>query len=148
LKNHSRIVATERSSLLFCTLLSCSFPTQPPTSGAIREQQTEADRLNRKYGKRFRIFKGIESDIVALDYPDKVLKTFDFVVASVHSRFKMDRAAQTERIIRAVSNPYTTILGHMTGRQLLRRPGRDAAREDLRRHHGHHRGRPKSHEGI
>jgi hypothetical protein len=118
-------VATERSSLLFCTLLSCSFPTRPPTSGAIREQQTEADRLNRKYGKRFRIFKGIESDIVALDYPDKVLKTFDFVVASVHSRFKMDRAAQTERIIRAVSNPYTTILGHMTGRQLLRRPGYD-----------------------
>ena len=43
----------------------------------------------------------------------------------VHGRFKMDRAAQTERIIRAVSNPYTTILGHMTGRQLLRRPGYD-----------------------
>ena len=50
---------------------------------------------------------------------------FGFIVASVHGRFKMDRAAQTERIIRAVSNPYTTILGHMTGRQLLRRPGYD-----------------------
>ena len=48
---------------------------------------------------------------------------FDLVVASVHGRFNMDRASQTERIIRAVSNPYTTILGHMTGRQLLRRPG-------------------------
>ena len=54
-----------------------------------------------------------------------MLARFDFVVASVHGQFKMDRAAQTERIIRAVSNPYTTILGHMTGRQLLRRPGYD-----------------------
>jgi DNA polymerase (family X) len=47
----------------------------------------------------------------------------DFVVASVHSKFRLDKAAQTERIIRAVSNPFTTILGHPTGRQLLRRPG-------------------------
>ena len=50
---------------------------------------------------------------------------FDLVVASVHGRFNMDRASQTERIIRAVSNPYATILGHMTGRLLLRRPGYD-----------------------
>jgi DNA polymerase (family X) len=55
-----------------------------------------------------------------LAYPNEVLETFDFVVASVHGRFNMDRASQTERIICAVSNPYTTILGHMTGRQLLR----------------------------
>jgi DNA polymerase (family 10) len=48
---------------------------------------------------------------------------FDFVVASVHGRFKLDRKTQTNRIIRAVENPFTTILGHMTGRQLLRRPG-------------------------
>jgi DNA polymerase (family X) len=92
------------------------------------EQQAEADRLNRKCGRRFRIFKGIESDILAdgsLDYPNEVLETFDFVVASVHGRFKMDRVAQTERIVRAVSNPYTTILGHMTGRLLLRRHGYD-----------------------
>ena len=52
-----------------------------------------------------------------------MLATFDFVVASVHGRFKMSRKEQTERIIRAVRNPHTTILGHMTGRQLLRRPG-------------------------
>jgi DNA polymerase (family 10) len=52
-----------------------------------------------------------------------VLARFDFVVASVHSRFKLDPKSQTERIIRAAANPYTTILGHMTGRQLLRRPG-------------------------
>jgi DNA polymerase (family 10) len=52
-----------------------------------------------------------------------VLARFDFVVASVHSRFRMDEARQTERIVRAAANPFTTILGHMTGRQLLRRPG-------------------------
>jgi DNA polymerase (family X) len=98
------------------------------SAAEVAEQRAEADALNREYGGRFRIFKGIESDILAdgaLDYPDEVLKTFDFVVASVHGRFKMDRAAQTDRLIRAVSNPYTTILGHMTGRQLLRRPGYD-----------------------
>jgi DNA polymerase (family X) len=100
----------------------------------VTEQQAEADALNRKYGNRFHIFKGIESDILAdgaLDYPDEMLETFDFVVASVHGRFKMDRAEQTERIIRAVSNPYTTILGHMTGRQLLRRPGYDIDIENV-----------------
>jgi DNA polymerase (family X) len=94
----------------------------------IAVQHAEIDRLNRKYSGRFRILKGIESDILAdgsLDYPDEVLATFDLVVASVHSRFRLDRKAQTERIIRAVSNPRTTILGHMTGRQLLRRPGYD-----------------------
>jgi DNA polymerase (family X) len=92
----------------------------------VAEQQAEVDTLNKKYGRSFRIFKGIESDILAdgsLDFPDEVLDTFDFVVASVHGRFKLDRETQTERILRAVANPYTTILGHMTGRQLLRRPG-------------------------
>jgi DNA polymerase (family X) len=91
----------------------------------IAEQHAAIDRLNAGYGS-FRVFKGIESDILvdgALDYPDEVLQRFDFVVASVHSRFRLDRKTQTERIIRAVENPYTTILGHMTGRQLLRRPG-------------------------
>jgi histidinol phosphatase-like PHP family hydrolase len=92
----------------------------------IEEQQREIARLNRTYGGRFRLFKGIESDIRAdgsLDYPDEVLGTFDFVVASVHGRFKLSREAQTERVLRAIANPYPTILGHMTGRQLLRRPG-------------------------
>ena len=89
-------------------------------------QHEMADVLNRRYRGRFRILKGIESDILAdgsLDYPSEVLARFDFVVASVHSRFKMGREEQTKRIIAAVSNPYTTILGHLTGRQLLRRPG-------------------------
>jgi DNA polymerase (family X) len=94
----------------------------------IEAQHAEIDQLNSGYGKSFRILKGIESDILAdgsLDYPDDVLARFDFVVASVHGRFKLDRKTQTERIIRAVENPFTTILGHMTGRQLLRRPGYD-----------------------
>jgi DNA polymerase (family 10) len=92
----------------------------------VLQQHRAIDRLNQSYGKDFRILKGIESDILAdgsLDYPDDVLEHFDFVVASVHSRFKLDPETQTERILRAVANPYTTILGHMTGRQLLRRPG-------------------------
>ncbi|MDR6306523.1 DNA polymerase (family 10) [Nitrobacter vulgaris] len=92
----------------------------------IAAQHEEADRLNKRYGNQFRILKGIEADILAdgsLDYPDSILEKFDFVVASVHSRFKMTKKEQTDRIIRAVQNPHTTIIGHMTGRQLQRRPG-------------------------
>jgi DNA polymerase (family 10) len=94
----------------------------------IIEQHAEIDRLNAAYGASFRILRGIESDILAdgsLDYPEDILRRFDFVVASVHGGFRTDRKAQTERIIRAVSNPHTRILGHMTGRQLLRRDGYD-----------------------
>lgn len=92
----------------------------------IAQQHREADRLNKRFGKDFRILKGIESDILAdgsLDYPDDVLELFDFVVASIHGRFKLDRKAQTQRLLRAISDPHTTIIGHMTGRQLQRRPG-------------------------
>ena len=94
----------------------------------IAEQHAEIDSLNKRYSDSFRILKGIEFDILAdgsLDYPDDVLARFDFIVASVHSRFKLGRKEQTDRIVRAVANPRTTILGHMTGRQLLRRPGYD-----------------------
>jgi DNA polymerase (family X) len=94
----------------------------------IEKQHREADRLNKAFGKDFRILNGIESDILAdgsLDYPKEVLEGFDFVIASIHGRFKLDRKAQTDRLLRAISNPHTTILGHMTGRQLLRRPGYD-----------------------
>ena len=94
----------------------------------IEAQHAMADALNRRYRSGFRILKGIESDILAdgsLDYPPEVLARFDFVVASVHGRFRLDRAEQTRRILAAVANPYTTLLGHLTGRQLLRRPGYD-----------------------
>jgi DNA polymerase (family X) len=92
----------------------------------IERQHAEIDALNAGHRGRFRIFKGIESDILAdgaLDYPDHVLARFDFVVASVHSRFRLDADKQTERILRALANPHATILGHMTGRMLLKRPG-------------------------
>jgi DNA polymerase (family 10) len=92
----------------------------------VEDQHAEADALNARYRGRFRILKGIESDILqdgSLDYPEEVLDRFDFVVASVHSRFRLDKKTQTERILRAVANPRTTILGHMTGRMLMRRPG-------------------------
>ncbi|KYH01771.1 DNA polymerase/3'-5' exonuclease PolX [Bradyrhizobium sp. DOA1] len=92
----------------------------------IAQQHREADGLNKRFGKDFRILKGIESDILAdgsLDYPAGVLERFDFVVASIHGRFKLDRKAQTQRLLRAISDPHTTIIGHMTGRQLQRRPG-------------------------
>jgi DNA polymerase (family 10) len=90
------------------------------------EQQRELDALNRRLRGRFRVLKGIESDILgdgSLDYPDDILARFELIVASVHSNFRMERKAQTERILKAIANPFTTVLGHVTGRQLLRRPG-------------------------
>lgn len=74
----------------------------------IEEQHRQADRLNKAFGKQFRILKGIESDILAdgaLDYPDEVLERFDFVVASIHGRFKPDRKTQTDRLLRASQTP-------------------------------------------
>ncbi|MDA9438732.1 DNA polymerase [Bradyrhizobium sp. CCBAU 51745] len=92
----------------------------------IAQQHREADRLNKRFGRDFRILKGIESDILgdgSLDYDDEVLECLDFVVASIHGRFRLDRKAQTQRLLRAISHPRTSIIGHMTGRQLQRRPG-------------------------
>jgi DNA polymerase (family 10) len=91
----------------------------------VRQQQQEIDQLNAELAP-FRIFKGIESDILgdgSLDYPNDVLASFDFVVASVHSNLKMDERKATDRLLRAIENPYTTMLGHPTGRLLLRRQG-------------------------
>lgn len=91
----------------------------------IREQQRYIDELNKKLAP-FRIFKSIESDILndgSLDYPDHILKTFDLVIASVHSNLGMPEEKANARLIKAIENPYTTILGHMTGRLLLSRSG-------------------------
>ncbi|OWP63926.1 DNA polymerase/3'-5' exonuclease PolX [Hymenobacter amundsenii] len=91
----------------------------------VRQQHQEIDQLNQELAP-FRIFKGIESDILSdgsLDYPPAVLETFDFIVASVHSNLKMDERKATTRVLRAIENPYTTMLGHPTGRLLLRREG-------------------------
>ncbi len=91
----------------------------------VLEQHHEIDQLNQKLAP-FKIFKGIESDILndgSLDYPEEILKRFDFIVASVHSNLKMDEEKATARLITAIENPYTTILGHPTGRLLLSRRG-------------------------
>ncbi len=88
-------------------------------------QQQEIEKLNKQLFP-FKIFKGIESDILGngdLDYEEDILKTFDFIVASVHANLKMDEDKATTRLIKAIENPYTTILGHPTGRLLLGRPG-------------------------
>jgi DNA polymerase (family 10) len=93
----------------------------------ILRQFDEIDRFNEKYTD-IKILKGIESDILkdgSLDYEEDLLKQFDFVIASVHSNFKMSKEEMTERIIKAVKNEYTTILGHLTGRLLLSRDGYD-----------------------
>lgn len=91
----------------------------------IIQQHKEIDSLNEKL-KPFKIFKSIEADILpdgSLDYNDEILSSFDFIVASIHSAMKMDEAKATSRLIRAIENPHTTILGHPTGRLLLSRPG-------------------------
>ncbi|MEN9885206.1 MAG: hypothetical protein RLZZ420_2423 [Bacteroidota bacterium] len=91
----------------------------------VRAQHQQIDELNHKYAP-FRIFKSIESDILndgALDYPDYILKTFDLVIASVHSNLKMSEEKAMQRLIKAIENPFTTILGHPTGRLLLSRNG-------------------------
>ncbi|SMD43282.1 DNA polymerase (family 10) [Aquiflexum balticum DSM 16537] len=91
----------------------------------VQLQQKEIDELNKELAP-FKIFKGIESDILldgSLDYPDEVLKSFDFIVSSIHSSLGMDRKKATARLLKAIENPYTTILGHPTGRLLLRREG-------------------------
>ena len=88
-------------------------------------QIAEIDTLNIKMSP-FKIFKGIESDILSdgsLDYSENILKLFDFVVASVHSNLTMNEEKANARLLKAIENPYTTILGHPTGRLLLMRSG-------------------------
>lgn len=91
----------------------------------VRQQFKEVDRLNKALAP-FKIFKGIESDILydgSLDYEEDLLKEFDFIIASIHSTLRMDKQRATQRLITAIQNPYTTILGHPTGRILLSRQG-------------------------
>lgn len=109
-------------------LAICDHSQSAAYAGGLKEddvlrQMDEIDAANERL-KGFHIFKGIESDILgdgALDYPDKFLERFDLVVASIHSRMSMDQEAMTRRICRALEHPATTVLGHPTGRLLLRR---------------------------
>jgi DNA polymerase (family X) len=91
----------------------------------LREQHRQIDELNKSLAP-FKIFKSIESDILndgSLDYANDVLASFDLVIASIHSNLKMTEEKAMVRVLKAISNPYTTILGHPTGRLLLSRKG-------------------------
>jgi DNA polymerase (family X) len=91
----------------------------------IREQHLYVDELNARLAP-FRIFKSIECDILndgRLDYSDQILSTFDLVIASVHSNLKMSEEKAMSRLLTAIQNPHTRILGHPTGRLLLSRAG-------------------------
>ena len=95
------------------------------TPDRVKKQQADIDALNKKL-KGIHVFKGTECDILPngkLDFPDNVLASFDYVVASVHSHFNLTEAEMTARIIKAISHPRVTMLGHATGRLLLRREG-------------------------
>ena len=93
------------------------------TRDAVLRQHEEIDRLQEEF-RNFRILKGIEADILAdgrIDYDEEVLDRFDYVIASVHSRFGLGETAMTDRVLRAIEDPHVTILGHPTGRLLLTR---------------------------
>jgi DNA polymerase (family X) len=99
-------------------------------AGGLKEKQVTdqivaINRLNQRL-QPFKIFASIECDILVsgeLDYDAALLGALDMVIISVHQLLRMDSAKATKRLIKAIENPYTTILGHMTGRQLLIRPG-------------------------
>ncbi len=93
---------------------------------ALKRQGEEIDRLNEEFAGKIHILKGTECDILrdgSLDFSDDVLASLDFVVASIHSNFNLSEEEQTQRMLRAIANPYVNIIGHATGRILLGRPG-------------------------
>jgi DNA polymerase (family 10) len=95
------------------------------TEDDVKRQSDEVREVNSRL-EGFTVFHGIESDVLpdgSLDYPDDVLELFDFIVISVHQNFGMSEADMTARIIKAIENPYATVLGHPTGRLLLAREG-------------------------
>ncbi len=91
----------------------------------LQRQHAEIDALNATWSD-FKILKGIEADILpdgSLDYNPRILASFDYVVASVHAQLVMDQDRAMDRLLKAIENPYTSILGHPTGRLLLTRAG-------------------------
>jgi DNA polymerase (family 10) len=95
------------------------------TENRIREQHQQIDQLNKTLAP-FRVFKSIECDILndgEMDYADAVLASFDLVIASIHSNLQMPQEKAMKRLLRAIANPYVSILGHMTGRLLTKRKG-------------------------
>jgi DNA polymerase (family X) len=97
----------------------------------LKEQWSKIDSLNSEF-ENFKIFKGIESDILKdgkLDYPTRILEKFDFVIASIHQRFGMKD--MTDRLLAAIENPYTTMIGHISGRLLLSRDAYEFDRQKI-----------------
>jgi DNA polymerase (family 10) len=91
----------------------------------LRQQWSEIDRSLPDVAP-LRVFRGTEADILpdgSIDYGERILSRFDFVIASIHSRFQMPKDEMTERILRALDDPHVTFLGHLTGRKLLSRDG-------------------------
>ena len=102
-----------------------SFQAHGLDAGRLLEQVEAIRRLNKTFSG-FRLFAGTECDVLkdgSLDFPDEVLAQLDYAVASVHNVFNLPEAEMTARIIRAISNPYITMMGHLTGRLLLTREG-------------------------
>ncbi len=105
-----------------CDHSKAAFYANGLSEDRILKQKDEAEKMSAK--KAIYVFQGIESDILAdgsLDYSEDFLNNFHFVVASIHSRFSMDEAGMTARLLKAVENPYTDLLGHPSGRLLLSR---------------------------
>ena len=102
-----------------------SFQAHGLDAARLLAQREEIRKLNAGY-EEFRLYAGTECDVMkdgTLDFPDEVLSQLDYVVASIHSVFNLPEAEMTARIIRAISNPHVTMLGHLTGRLLLSREG-------------------------
>jgi len=101
----------------------------------VKQQWGEIDELNEELAdKNFRVFKGIESDILGngdLDYKDDLLEDFDFVIASMHQSLNMERDKMMDRFKKAIAHPATRIIGHPTGRLLLKRDGSDLNMNEL-----------------
>ena len=101
-----------------------SFQAHGLDAERLLRQVAQIREINKRFGKDFRVFAGVECDILkdgSLDYPDEVLSQLDYVVASVHASFTQPQSEMTARLVRAMSNPYVTMLGHMSGRLLLSR---------------------------
>ena len=90
----------------------------------VRRQHDEIDAVNAALGGRFRVLKGIEADILpcgTVDFGAPLLDRFEYVIASVHTRFGMNSTQMTDRVLKAMEDPHVTVIGHPTGRLLLTR---------------------------
>ena len=131
-RNSIEELAAQAESLGYHYLLMCDHSKAAFYANGLNESRLEAqgreiDEINKRYDpEHFRVLKGIECDILAdgrLDLADDALARLDCVVISVHSNFNLSEEAQTERVCRALDNPYATILAHPTGRLILTRKG-------------------------